>query len=94
MRLRLSLILPSFLVLLLGGNGQTFAQERPAKGAEGKGAIRPKKVIEMEAIEVVGKVQKPFVQIIGERGDLTFHAMPLERNLEEEIEKTVDIGVF
>ena len=49
----------------------------------------PKKVIEMDPLEVIGKVQKPHVFYVIERGELKYEGLPLERSLVKEVEESV-----
>lgn len=84
--------------------GPVLAQEPPAvdgsaaaPGGEATGADRgararrkPTKVIEMDVLEVIGKVQKPRVYYVIGRGELKYHGLPLERDLLKEVEETVE----
>ncbi len=44
----------------------------------------------MDVLEVVGKVQKPRVYYVIGRGELTYHGIPLDRDLLKEVEEAVD----
>lgn len=87
-------------------SGEVRAQEppatdRPAAGTEAAGGERgararrkPTKVIEMDVLEVIGKVQKPRVYYVIGRGELKYHGLPLERDLLKEVEETVERPPF
>lgn len=90
-------------MLVALGLGEGWAQEPPAADrpaatsgteASGGGGARarrkPTKVIEMDVLEVIGKVQKPRVYYVIGRGELKYHGLPLERDLLKEVEKTVE----
>jgi DMSO/TMAO reductase YedYZ molybdopterin-dependent catalytic subunit len=76
------------------------AQQAPAAAppAADKARAAPKKgpqrVIEMEALEVIGKVQKPHVFYVIERGDLKYRGLPLDRSLLKEVEDSVNRPPF
>lgn len=72
------------------------ASQREATGGERTGLTqrKPTKVIEMDTLEVIGKVQKPRVYYVIGRGKLEYHLIPLERDLLKEVEKTLEGGPF
>ncbi len=90
------------LVVLVSGEARAQeppATDRPAapSGTEAAGGERgararrkPTKVIEMDVLEVIGKVQKPRVYYVIGRGELKYHGLPLERDLLKEVEETVE----
>ncbi len=90
------------LAVLVSGEAQAQeprAADRPAaasatEAAGGGGGARarrrPTKVIEMDVLEVIGKVQKPRVYYVIGRGELKYHALPLERDLLKEVEERVE----
>lgn len=69
---------------------QDGSPRAPADGRTSvRGAAPKRKVIEMDPLEVIGKVQKPHVFLVIERGDLKHRGLPLERSLLKEIEESV-----
>ncbi|MBM4397810.1 MAG: hypothetical protein FJ087_19250 [Deltaproteobacteria bacterium] len=71
--------------------GSALAQTTPAATGE-KASARTggkRKVIEMDPLEVIGKVQKPHVFYVIERGDLKYRGLPIERSLLKEVEESV-----
>lgn len=91
-------------VILAVASGHVQAQGAPAadrpaaaSGKEATGGEReararrkPTRVIEMDVLEVIGKVQKPRVYYVIGRGELKYHGLPLERDLLKEVEETVE----
>ena len=73
----------------------TKAGAAPAAAPAQKPAKRgPQKVVEMDPLEVIGKVQKPHVFYVIERGDLKYKGLPLERSLLKEVEDSVNSAPF
>lgn len=69
---------------------EASATEAPGGDRGTRARRKPTKVIEMDILEVIGKVQKPRVYYVIGRGELTYHGLPLERDLLKEIEDTVE----
>jgi len=89
----------SVLVLGVGGSGAALTEQSPGGGEVGGNkptrpqrkskARRPQKVIEMETLEVLGKVQKPRVYYLIGRGELKYEGLPMDRDLLKEVEDSV-----
>lgn len=88
------------MTVLVGGSvpaQDRSAEDQTPSASDASGAERgararrkPTKVIEMDVLEVIGKVQKPRVYYVIGRGELKYHGLPLERDLLKEVEKAVD----
>lgn len=91
--------LVSVLVLGVGGSGAALTEQTPGgdevTGGEPARSQRkskrrgPRKVIEMDTLEVLGKVQKPRVFLLIGRGELKYEGLPMDRDLLKEVEDTV-----
>jgi hypothetical protein len=88
---RVALHVLTVLVAAVAIAGTALAQTAPAATGE-KASARTggkRKVIEMDPLEVIGKVQKPHVFYVIERGNLKYRGLPLERSLLKEVEESV-----
>lgn len=75
--------------------GSSFAQDRATdSNKKGVNRKRPASVINLDEMEVVGKVQKPHVFYVIERGDLKYKGLPLERSLLDEVDASVNRDPF
>ena len=93
-----AIVLP---ILLLAGAIPALAQTDTKAGtaaapaAQGQKSVKgPRKVVEMDPLEVIGKVQKPHVMYFIERGNLQYKGLPLERSLLKEVEDSVNSAPF
>jgi len=81
------------MALLLGPvwDAGAVAQQAPPPAAAKRKAPRrgPQKVIEMDTLEVLGKVQKPRVYYLIGRGELKYEGLPMDRDLLKEVEDSV-----
>jgi len=97
----------ALLVVWLAFDARAHAQQGPsepgpapaegpaaATGRAARAARKPAKVIEMDVLEVVGKVQKPRVYYVIGRGELKYQGLPLERDLLKEVEDAVERPPF
>jgi len=64
------------------------------KSKDGVARRRPRKVIEMDTLEVIGKVQKPRVYYLIGRSELAYEGLPMDRDLMKEIEDTLEGSPF
>ena len=87
----LTLLMAGALGLLMAATALAQPAPVPAKAAPKRG---PQKVIEMDPLEVIGKVQKPHVIYMIQRGTLKYEGLPLERSLLKEVEQSVDKPPF
>lgn len=96
MKVRIFRILSaSILTAVLLVSGTSFAQDKAADGEKkGVNRKRPASVINLDEMEVVGKVQKPHVFYVIERGDLKYKGLPLERSLLDEVDASVKKDPF
>jgi hypothetical protein len=85
----------SFAAAVVLVSAASFAQDKPADGdKKGVNKKRPASVINLDEMEVVGKVQKPHVFYVIERGDLKYKGLPLERSLLDEVDASVKKDPF
>lgn len=63
--------------------------QQPTEPKKKAGRRGPQKVIEMDTLEVLGKVQKPRVYYLLGRGELKHEGFPMDRDLLKEVEDTV-----
>lgn len=54
----------------------------------------PQRIVEMDTLEVWGKVQKPHVWYVIDRGELKMKELPMERNMVRELQETVKASPF
>jgi hypothetical protein len=104
LRARIGAVAAAFLAALLAA-AVAYAQEappaakaadKPAATAPARGTAKrgPQKVFELGEIDVVGRIQKPSVFYVIDRGDLTYKSLPLERSLLKEVEDSVNRPPF